>query len=79
MSVGNAFGRRSRQSCEKTSNNEYRLPARGAGDSGTMIPVLPPAPRAVVLRSAVPGVPLRSTQGSMLSPATAGYLDFIAE
>ena len=31
-----------------------------------------PLPRAAVFRSAVPGVPLRSTPGSMLPPAAAG-------
>jgi len=48
------------------------MPARGAGDRGYRDFGVSPAPRAVVPRSAVPGVPLRSTPGFMLSPATAG-------
>src|SRR6266850_8094086 len=35
-----------------------------------------PLPRAVVFQFAVPGVPLRSTPGFMLSPALRAGLDF---
>jgi hypothetical protein len=39
----------------------------------TMILGLSSAPRTIVLRFAIPEVPLRSTPGFMLSPASAGY------
>ena len=48
------------------------MPARRAADSAYVISGLSAATRAAVLRSTVPGVPLRSTPGFMLSPATAG-------
>ena len=48
------------------------MPARGAGDSVYRDFRAIARPRAVVAGSAVPGVPLRSTPGFMLSPAAAG-------
>jgi hypothetical protein len=58
--------------------------AREAGDSGInaflLSHPLSPAPRALqVCWVDDPGVPLRSTPGFTLSPATAGWLDFVGE
>jgi hypothetical protein len=51
-------------------SNAHRMRARGAGESGSNIERLSPTSWAQFLLCHFPGVPLRSTPGFMLPPAS---------